>query len=144
MKTKNIFKKLLIVAGSIGALFILILLYHVITIKPKTYELPNLQISRIDFKNTIDSMQAKQISTDLRSIEGLTSDSIIIKNNVVVYFHNNSKTNSLKVYNELMSMREYDAERYILPDSLANKKVCPMNQDSFTYKMSRKVNQFFN
>lgn len=140
----RILKKALIVIGSIGALFIIILLYHIITIKPKTYETPNLQISRIDFKNTIDSAQAKQICQDLRSIKGLTSDSIIVKNNVVVYFHNNSMTNSEKVYNELMAKRNYEAERFILPDSLANKKVCPMNQDSFSYRMSRKINQFFN
>ena len=140
----RILKKVLIVIGSVGALFIIILLYHIITIKPKVYETPHLQISRIDFKNNIDSVQSKQICQDLRSIEGLTSDSIIVKNNVVVYFHNNSKTNSKKVYNELMAKRNYEAERFILPDSLSNKKVCPMNEDSFTYQMSRKLNQFFN
>ncbi|MGV9002475.1 hypothetical protein [Flavobacterium sp.] len=144
MKINKTFKKVLLAVGSIGALFVLILLYHIITIKPKTYETPHLQISRIDFKNTIDSSQAKQICKDLRSIKGLTSDSIIVKNNVVVYFHNNSVTNSAKVYAQLMSKRQYDAQRYILPDSLANKKVCPMNQDSFTYKMSKKLNQLFN
>jgi hypothetical protein len=120
------------------------LLFHIITAKPAVYESPNLQVSRIDFENNIDSLQAKQISADLRSIEGLTSDSIIIKRNVVVYFHNNKITNSEKVFNELMSKRPYESKRYILPANLANKEVCSVDQNSFSYKMSKSINQFFN
>ena len=130
--------------GAILVLFAAILLFHIITAKPAVYDTPNLQVSRIDFKSDIDSLQARQICTDLRSIKGLTSDSIIIKRNVVVYFHNNKITNSEKVYNELMSKRPYDAKRYILPENLANKEVCPVNQNSMSYKLSQKINQFFN
>ncbi|MES2240788.1 MAG: hypothetical protein V4497_11085 [Bacteroidota bacterium] len=136
-------KGLLIVAG-IAALFIAILLFHIITAKPAVYENANLQVSRIDFKSNIDSLQAKQICADLRTIKGLTSDSIIVKRNVVVYFHNNRITNSEKVFNELMSKRPYDAQRYILPANLANKEVCPMDQNSISYKLSKSINQFFN
>lgn len=137
-------KKGLLILGGTALLFIAILLFHIITAKPAVYESPNLQVSRIDFENNIDSLQAKQISADLRSIEGLTSDSIIIKRNVVVYFHNNKITNSEKVFNELMSKRPYEAKRYILPANLANKEVCPVDQNSFSYKMSKSINQFFN
>lgn len=144
MKTNKIIKKILWTGLIIGSLFIAILLFHVITAKPAVYESPNLQVSRIDFKANIDSLQAKQICSDLRSIKGLTSDSIIVKRNVVVYFHNNKITNSEKVYNELMSKRPYEAKRYILPSHLASKEVCPVNQNSFSYKLSQKVNQFFN
>jgi hypothetical protein len=55
----------------------------------------------------------------------------------VVYFHNNSITNSEKVYNELMAKRPYEAERFILPANLANKEVCPVDQNSFGYKLSK-------
>jgi hypothetical protein len=74
----------------------------------------------------------------------LTSDSIIVKRNVVVYFHNNKITNSEKVYNQLMAKRDYEAKRYILPENLANKEVCPVDQNSYSYKLSQKVNRFFN
>ncbi|MEO7977021.1 hypothetical protein [Flavobacterium sp.] len=144
MKINKTIKKglwaLLIVTG----LFITIFIFHIITAKPAVYESPNLQVSRIDFKENIDSLQARQICSDLRSIKGLTSDSIIVKRNVVVYFHNNKITNSEKVYNQLMAKRQYDAQRYILPDNLANKEVCPVNQNSMSYKLSQKVNRFFN
>ncbi|PXY44403.1 hypothetical protein [Flavobacterium hydrophilum] len=144
MKTNKTIKKILRIGLIITILFIVIFLFHIITAKPAVYESPNLQVSRIDFKSDIDSLQAKQICSDLRSIKGLTSDSIIVKRNVVVYFHNNKITNSEKVYNELMSKRPYEAKRYILPSHLASKEVCPVNQNSFSYKLSQKVNQFFN
>lgn len=144
MKTNKIIKKALWTVLIITGLFFAILIFHIITAKPAVYESANLQVSRIDFKTNIDSVQAKQICADLRSIKGLTSDSIIVKRNVVVYFHNNKITNSEKVYNQLMAKRDYDAKRYILPENLANKEVCPVDQNSFSYKLSQKVNRFFN
>lgn len=137
-------KKVVIVVAGIGVLFIAILLFHIITAKPAVYETPNLQVSRIDFKTNIDSLQAKQICADLRTIKGLTTDSIIVKRNVVVYFHNNKITNSEKVFNELMSKRPYEAQRFILPANMANKEVCPVDQNSVSYKLSKSINQFFN
>lgn len=137
-------KKVLIAVVGIGVLFFAILIFHIITAKPAVYDSPNLQISRIDFKSQIDSVQAKQICADLRTIKGLTTDSIIVKRNVVVYFHNNKITNSEKVFNELMSKRPYEAKRFILPANMANKEVCPIDQNSFAYKASKTINQFFN
>lgn len=137
-------KKGLYILSGMVVLFVAILLFHIITAKPAVYENPSLQISRIDFKSNIDSVQAKQICTDLRSIKGLTSDSIIVKKNVVVYFHNNKITNSEKVFNELMSKREYVAQRYILAANMVNKEVCPIDQNSLSYKASKTINQFFN
>jgi hypothetical protein len=125
-------------------LLISVLLFHIITAKPAVYDTPNLQVSRIDFMSDIDSLEAKQICSDLRTIKGLTSDSIIVKRNVVVYFHNNSITSSKKVFDELMSKRPYQAKRYILPASLASQEVCPVDQNSTSYKLSKKINQLFN
>nr|WP_294786161.1 hypothetical protein [uncultured Flavobacterium sp.] len=144
MKINKTVKKGLWAVLITGVLFFAILVFHIITAKPAVYESPNLQVSRIDFKENIDSTAAKKICADLRSIKGLTSDSIIVKRNVVVYFHNNKITNSEKVYAELMSKGNYDAQRYILPAGLANKEVCPVDQNSYSYKLSKKLNQFFN
>jgi hypothetical protein len=43
-----------------------------------------------------------------------------------------------------MSKRPYEAERFILPASMANKEVCPVDQNSVSYKLSKSINQFFN
>lgn len=144
MKINKHIKKALWIAMGVAILFSAILLFHIITAKPAVYDTPNLQVSRIDFKSDIDSAQARQICADLRSIKGLTSDSIIIKRNVVVYFHNNKITNSKKVYAQLMAKSHYDARPYILPENLASKEVCPMDQNSMSYKLSQKINHFFN
>ena len=92
MKMNKTLKTGIKVVAGIAILFVFILAFHIITAKPAVYENANLQVSRIDFKNIIDSAQAKKISSDLKSIKGITSDSIIIKRNVLVYFHNNSIT----------------------------------------------------
>lgn len=144
MQINKTIKKVLWATTITFALFFAILVFHIITAKPAVYESPNLQVSRIDFKENIDSVTAKKICADLRSIKGLTSDSIIVKRNVVVYFHNNKITDSKKVYDELMTKGNYTAERYILPANLASKEVCPIDQNSFSYKMSQKINRFFN
>lgn len=144
MKINKFIKKGLWTGLIIMVLFFAIFLFHIITAKPAVYESPNLQISRIDFKTNIDSVQAKQICSDLRSIKGLTSDSIIVKRNVVVYFHNNKITNSKKVFDQLIAIGHYDAKRYILPENLAGKEVCPVNQNSLSYRLSQKLNRFFN
>lgn len=144
MQINKTIKKVLWATTITFILFFAILVFHIITAKPAIYESPNLQVSRIDFKENIDSAAAKKICADLRSIKGLTSDSIIVKRNVVVYFHNNKITNSKKVYDELMSKGSYDAQRYILPANLASKEVCPVDQNSFSYKLSQKINRFFN
>ncbi|KQX00787.1 hypothetical protein [Flavobacterium sp. Root420] len=144
MKINKFIKKGLWTGLIILVLFFAIFLFHIITAKPAVYESPNLQVSRIDFKTNIDSLQAKQICSDLRSIKGLTSDSIIVKRNVVVYFHNNKITNSKKVFDQLIAIGHYDAQRYILPENLAGKEVCPVNQNSLSYRLSQKLNRFFN
>lgn len=142
--TNKLIKRSLKGLAAIAFLFVAILLFHIVTAKPALYDTPNLQISRIDFKSNIDSLKAKEICADLRTVKGLTSDSIIVKRNVVVYFHNNKITNSDKVFDELMTKKPYEATRFILPASLANKEVCPIDQNSMTYKVSQKINQFFN
>jgi len=144
MKINKTIKRGLLAVLVLVVLFFGILIFHIVTAKPAVYESPNLQISRIDFKTNIDSVQAKKICSDLRSIKGLTSDSIIVRRNVVVYFHNNKITNSKKVYDELMTKGHYDAQRYILPANLATKEVCPIDQNSFSYKMAKSLNQIFN
>lgn len=144
MKINKTVKKGIYAVATLFVLFVAILVFHIITAKPPVYENAHVQVSRIDFKSDIDPAQAKQICKDLRSIKGITSDSIIVKKNMVVYFHNNTITNSQKVYSQLMSKENYEATPYILPASLANKAVCPVDRKSFSYKVSKKVNQFFN
>ena len=129
---------------TIAGLLFLFFVYTIFTSKPGLVNNANVQVSRIDFKSDITASQAKEICKNLRTIKGLTSDSIIVKRNTVVYFANNTITNSEKVYNQLMSKGSYDAKRFIVPVQMASVEVCPLDRDGLTYKISKKLIQFFN
>lgn len=129
---------------AITGILMLLVVYQIVTAKPAEVNNPNVQVSRIDFKSDINPTEAKEICKNLRTIKGLTSDSIIVRRNTVVYFANNRITNSENVYNQLMSKGSYDAKRFIVPRQLAGVEVCPMNKDGLPYKISKKIIQFFN
>ncbi len=141
-------KKLKIALGSILGVFLLlfvVLVVHIATAKPIDYDNATLQISRIDFKEPIDSLMAKQINRDMKSIPGVKNPSVFADKMVVVFYHDIKVANSEQIYNQLMEKGDYKAERYIVPAKLAANKVCPvMNEDSFSYKFSRGIQRIFN
>ncbi len=129
------------VLGTVVLLFG-ILVYHIANARP--IENATIQISRIDFDQPFDSLSTVAIKEKLHSINGVKSD-IIVKKNVVVYFHDNNIADSKKVYDELMTKGNYKAERFIIPASLANKQVCPViKKDGFKYKFSKFIQGIFN
>ena len=144
----KISKKLKIVVGSIFMIFFLlflILVVHIATAKPLEVDNASLQISRIDFKEPIDSLKAKEIHRNLKSIPGVKTDRLNKETGVLVYFHDIKVADSKTIYNKLMAMGDYKAERFVLPKELENKKACPvMTEDSFSYKFSRGIQRIFN
>ena len=145
MKTKKILK---IAFGSILGIFLIlstVLVVHIANAKPLVVDNASLQISRIDFKEPIDSLKAKEIHRNLKSIPGVKTDRINLETGVLVYFHDMKVANSEYVYNKLVALGNYNAERYVLPQELANKTACPvMSEDSFSYKFSRGIQRIFN
>ena len=138
-------KKIKIALLSILGFFLLmfvILVYHIATARP--IENATIQVSRIDFDKPFDSMSAIYIKQKLHDIPGVKSD-IIIKRNVVVYFHDNKVADSKRIYDELMTTGQYNAQRFILPEGLANKQVCPViKKDGISYKFTQFVQRIFN
>src|SRR6476620_635649 len=138
-------KKVKIALLSIVGFFLLmfvILVYHIAT--ARRVENATIQVSRIDFDKPFDSIASIDIRQKLHDIPGVKSE-IIIKRNVVVYFHDNRIADSKKIYDELMTTGHYNAQRFLLPPGLANKQVCPvMNKDGFSYKFSSFIQRIFN
>ena len=138
-------KKIKIALLSILGFFLLmfvILVYHIATARP--IENATIQVSRIDFDKPFDSMSAIDIKQKLHDIPGVKSD-IIIKQNVVVYFHDNKVADSKRIYDKLMTTGQYNAQRFILPEGLANKQVCPViKKDGISYKFTQFVQRIFN
>lgn len=132
------------IAGTILLLFI-VLVVHIATAKPIEVDNATMQISRIDFKEPIDSLTSKEIHRNLKSIDGVKNIKIVSEKGVVVYFHDNRIVNAEQVFNQLSTKGNYLAERFVISDELASKKVCPaMNTDSFSYKFSRGIQRIFN
>lgn len=142
MKNNKKVKIALLSILGIGLLFFAILVYHIANARP--IESANIQVSRIDFDKPFDSLSTIAIKEKLHAIDGVKSE-IIVKRNVVVYFHDNKIADSKKVYDQLMAKGDYKAERFILPANLANKEVCPvMKKDGFNYKFTKLVQRIFN
>ena len=137
-------KKIRVIVLSILGFFLLmfvILVYHIATAKP--VENATIQVSRIDFDKPFDSISALDIKEKLHRIPGVKRD-IIIKRNVVVYFHDNQIADSKKIYDQLMTTGNYNAQRFLLPANLANKQVCPvMKKDGARYKFTKFVQGIF-
>lgn len=138
-------RKIKIVVFSVLGFFFLmfmILVYHIATARP--IENATIQVSRIDFDKPFDSMAAVDIKQKLHDINGVKSE-IIVKRNVVVYFHDNKVADSKMIYDQLMQTGHYKAERFILPEGMANKQVCPvMNKDGISYKFTKFIQGIFN
>jgi hypothetical protein len=142
MKSNKKIKTILLSILGILLLLFVILVYHIATAKP--VENATIQISRIDFDKPFDSLSAIDIKQKLHTIAGVKSD-IIIKRNVVVYFHDNRVADSKKVYDELMTKGNYDAKRFEIPANLANRQVCPvMRRDGVSYKFTKFIQRIFN
>lgn len=141
-------KKIKIAVGSVLGIVLLlfiVLVVHIATIKPTIYDNATLQISRIDFKQSIDSTMAKQINRDMKSIAGVKNPSVFAEKKVVVYYHDMNIANSEQVFTQLMAKGNYNAERYIVPAALASNEVCPvMDKNSFSFKFSRGIQRIFN
>lgn len=144
MKINKKIKIAILSVLGIIVLFFAILIFHITTSKPVVYENANVQISRIDFDKPFDSLSKIDITNKIKNISGVKSE-IIVKRNVVVYFHDNKIADSKKVYSQLMAMGNYNAKRFEIPASLASKSVCPaMNRNSFNFKFSQAVQRIFN
>ena len=143
MKINKTVKRVALTIVGIVVLLFVVLVVHIATAKP--IDNATIQVSRIDFKEPIDSLKAKEIHRNLKSIPGVKTDRLNIEKGVLVYFHDNRIADSKQIYDQLIAKGNYKAERFLLPASLANKQVCPvMDRDGFSYKFSRGIQRLFN
>ena len=143
MKINKTVKRIVLGTSATVFLLFIILVAHIATAKP--IDNKTMQISRIDFLEPIDSLKAKEIHRNIKSIAGVKNDKLNIEKRVMVYWHDNQITDSKNVYQQLMAKGNYKAKRFEIPAELAAKQVCPvMNKDGFSYKFSRGIQRLFN
>jgi hypothetical protein len=141
-------KKLKIALGSflgVVLLLFIVLVAHIAMAKPVVYDNATWQISRIDFKEPIDSLKAKEIHRHMKATPGVKNDKLNIEKGVMVYYHDNRIANSKQVFDQLLAAGNYKAERLVISGDLASHQVCPvMKKDGFSYKFSRGIQRIFN
>lgn len=138
MKYRSIIK---VLASVFALLIALYLTFGMLT--PEKIDNPTIQVSRIDLDHTIDSSEFTSIKQTLKSINGV-KDEIIIKNNVIVYFHDNAITNSSKVFDQFSQSIDCNARMFLVPPHLAAKSVCPVTgENGFVASFTRTINKLF-
>ena len=138
-------KKIVIYFFSILLLLFGVLVIHIYLVtKPCNNHEVMRQLSRIDFKQEIDSTEANKIRSFVGHLDGVQSTHFNVPDHVLVYTYVVGKQTSLNVYNQLMDFGHYKAERYIV-DAATAKTGCPaMDNNSFSYRLSSYVSKLFN
>lgn len=88
----------------------------------------HIQVSRIDFELPIKATQMEEIKSELLTIKGVKEE-VIIKENRLVFFHDNRIINGEQIYTKLMKKIQYKGHRFMVPSHLSNAKVCPLSGD---------------
>ena len=105
-----------------------------------------IQLSRIDFKEPIDSAEMNKIRAYVGNLNGVDNSYFNMNNGAFVYGYVVGTQTSQGVYDKVMALGHYKAERYIVdPKDLAAGGGCPvMKEDSFSGRLSAYLANLFN
>jgi hypothetical protein len=122
-------KKVLFRALTFTVLFLVIsggvLFYHVYTVTQKRNDFRTTrQLSRIDFTQPIDSLQALQLRQYVASMHGVENAYFNFESQVLVYTYDNTAQSSSTVYEAVMNRGNFKAVKYQIEASEAAKG-CP-------------------
>ena len=137
-------KKILFWFGSIVLMLAIVLVIHIYLVtRPNKGNEVMRQLSRIDFKEKVDSTQAAEIKRFVAHLDGIESTYFNVPEGKLVYTYLVGKQTSLNVFNKLEEFGHYKAERYLV-DAAALKKGCPMiDNSSFSGKLTAYISHIF-
>lgn len=146
---KRIFLKIFIGLFAVILLSAGVLAWHIqaVTKKNTAENINQLQLGRIDFKEPIDSAEAFKIKHAVIGLDGVSGAYFNIPDGIFVYSYKVNKQNSMNVYEKVMSLGHYKAERFVLTAEQAKTAGgCPMNMNdhSFTSYLSLYISRLFN
>jgi hypothetical protein len=93
------------------------LVIHIAMVIPPTKQVNdtrNRQLSRIDFKQDLSPTQADKIKGFIGAMEGVEGVHYNPESKILVYIHSTEKVNPNTVYNKVVKMNNYKAERYVV------------------------------
>lgn len=143
MKKRSL-KKLILLTTGTGIALLLVLVVHIYLVtKPKAPEPSTIAMARFDVRETIDNLQASEITNWLQQQDGI--DHVLCNANtkiVVFTFHPyyNNAEHILKAFNNRSG---YTAKRY-LPSKEDMQAGCPVATTGFTGSIIKYISQKFN
>lgn len=145
MKVSNKFKRILIASFGLFVLLFLVLVVHIALVTRNIhYDNASIQLGRIDFKEPLDSVKAKEINTKIRSITGVGNTHFNLKDGILIYSVNLNKNSNQAVYQKLMAEIPYKAERYVVTNEMATKGCPVMDKSTFAYQFSNTIQKIIN
>jgi len=144
MKTKRRIRSGLLALLAIFFFLFTALIIHIAKAPSLEVDNATMQIARIDFRQPLSTEGAKEMHRQLRAIPGVSHDKYFADKGVLVYWLDNRVTDSRRVFDQLMAKGDYDAQRFTVPEHLAQQRVCPaMDPNSFKYRFSVAVQRIF-
>jgi len=124
MKKRKILKILFVSFSIVSVLFAVLVAHIYMVTKNKMAQPDDRQLSRIDFTQKPDSMEANKIRSLVAHLDGVESTFFNVKDGILVYTYSLKKQNSIGVYNKVMNSGNYRAKRFVVDASQAPKG-CP-------------------
>lgn len=141
-----------ITVGTVSLVVILLatLAIHIYLVTPKKSDTANSdlrmrQLSRIDFKQTVDSTEAEKIRGFVQNLEGVQSTYFNAENGALVYTFEVGTQTSENVYSKVVAFGNYKAERYVVEAKEAQGG-CPahVKENSFSKNFGNALASLFN
>jgi len=145
-KRKRLGRALLIFSALIVVLFSALLVHIYQVTKPIKYDNNDLQLSRIDFKQQIDSVQANEIRHFVATLPGVQNTMFNIKDGILVYGYTLGKQNSNQVFEQLINHFHYKSEKFVLNEKMKTQG-CPMagkDRSGFIYRFTAYIYRLLN
>ncbi|MBU2020229.1 MAG: hypothetical protein KJ941_11345 [Bacteroidetes bacterium] len=135
---RKIWKRLIIVTGSVFLLLVITLFVHImmVTKKDTVQDLRKRQLSRIDLTQSVDSLKAIEITQTIREMEGVRVAKFGFSEKAIVYELDPSVQSPDKIVAALEN-KGYPVKKFeINKKDMANG--CPvMDKSSISYRMGR-------
>ncbi len=143
---KKLIKRILFGALALFVVFVITLGVHIYMVTAPIREMkkqPQLQLTRIDFKQEMDSVSVEKIKNAAMSLDGVHNCLFNPQGKMFVVGFYNDKQNSEKVYKAVMASGNYKAEKFV-PTEEGLAKGCPaIDKSSFTYQLGNMFEKLF-
>lgn len=134
---KNILKRIIITLSLTSVVCVGILAVHIYSVTHRQQTpLASKQLSRIDFLQPVDSLDAIRMRYQVAAMSGVESTYFNHASHILVYTYAPEKQTSEAVFKNLMQTCNYKAKRYVVSQEEVVKG-CPIgNTESFSGKAS--------